>query len=158
MADEADQHDEHVDAETDHDAEPSLGEPDGVAAGGPDAADEDVSGNDGPATEPTGRSAEASNESFKVAVMNTTTMGQLVLFYPSRDVTLFIDGEAALRIMKMFAQRHEGGLADPLDLGRSSARAGWFVMDLDEPLAMAWQPGVPSKAPRTTIDPVLAAA
>jgi hypothetical protein len=95
---------------------------------------------------------------LSLAARNLTTLGQLTLHYPSRDVTVLLDGDAALRLLTMFSQRREGGLADPLDPEMSEAAAGWVVLDLDEPLAMSWLPGLPGKRPRTSIDPAVAAA
>ena len=93
-----------------------------------------------------------------IAVRNSMVLGQLVLHYPERDVTVLLDGGAALRMLKMFQQRREGGLADLLEPEVSSASAGWVVLDLAEPLAMSWLPGLQSKRPRTAIDPAVAAA
>jgi hypothetical protein len=92
-----------------------------------------------------------------IAARNLITPGQLTLHYPSRDVTVLLDGDAAMRLLTMFSQRREGGLADLLDPDMSEAAAGWVVLDLDEPLAMSWLPGLPSKRPRTAIDPAVAA-
>jgi hypothetical protein len=95
---------------------------------------------------------------LSVAARNLSTLGQLTLHYPSRDVTVLLDGDAALRLLTMFSQRREGGLADVLDPDTSDATAGWVVLDLDEPLAMSWLPGLRGKRPRTAIDPAISAA
>jgi hypothetical protein len=95
---------------------------------------------------------------LSVAARNLTTLGQLTLHYPSRDVTVLLDGDAALRLLTMFSQRREGDLADVLDPDTSEAQVGWVVLDLDEPLAMSWLPGLPGKRPRTVIDPAVSAA
>lgn len=94
---------------------------------------------------------------LNVAVRNSMVIGQLVLHYPDRDVTVLLDGGAALRMLKMFQQRREGGLADLLDPELSSASAGWVVLDLTQPLALSWLP-LPDKRPRTAVDPAVAAA
>lgn len=103
---------------------------------------------------------ELARRSLTVMDRNRLMLGQLILHYPSRDVTVYLDGEAALRVLKMFEQRRQGGLADELDPGLSSAGAGWLVLDIeggDVPLAMSWMPGLPTKRPRTTVDPAVAA-
>lgn len=87
---------------------------------------------------------------------NDCVIGRLTLHYESRDVKFLIDGAAAMRIMAMFARRREGDLGERLTQ-HSSAVAGWLVVDLDEPLAMSWSPGV-GRAPRTAVDPLIAAA
>ncbi|MDA8063853.1 MAG: hypothetical protein M0T80_15750 [Actinomycetota bacterium] len=92
-----------------------------------------------------------------VAVVNRGVLGQLVLHYPDRDVTVLLDGEAAIRVLTMFARRREGGLGDVLNPTLSSAASGWVVLDLQEPLALSWLPGLPSRAPRTAVDPAVAA-
>ncbi len=86
---------------------------------------------------------------------NRQVLGELVVHYASRDVTLLLDGEAAVRMLTMFARRREGGLGDHLHPQLSSARAGWVVLDLGEPLAMSWMPGLPTRQPRTVIDPAI---
>jgi hypothetical protein len=94
---------------------------------------------------------------LSVAARNLTVLGQLTLHYPSRDVTVLLDGDAAMRVLTMFSQRREGGLADLVDPELSEAAAGWVVLDLDEPLAMSWLPGLPGKRPRTAVDPAVSA-
>lgn len=127
----------------------SLESGSGTDTDGPD--EEDVEGPDpvdaGPEPRP-----------LSLAARNLLTVGQLTLHYPSRDVTVWLDGDAALRLLTMFALRREGGLADPLDPETSEADAGWVVLDLDEPLAMSWTPGLPRKRPRTAVDPAISAA
>lgn len=109
--------------------------------------------------EPTDSSeGTAEPRQLSVMVRNLSVLGHLSLHYPSRDVTVLLDGDAAMRLMAMYAQRRERGLADLLDPVLSSAESGWVVLDIDEPLAMSWLPGLPGKRPRTTIDPALVAA
>lgn len=96
--------------------------------------------------------------SVSVAVANRAVLGQLVLHYPVRDVTVLLDGEAAIRVLTMFARRREGGFGDVLNPLMSSGASGWVVLDLQEPLAMSWLPGLPARAPRTAVDPAVTAA
>lgn len=92
-----------------------------------------------------------------VAVRNQMMLGELVVHYPSRDVRFIVDGDAGMRVLTMFRERQEKGLADRLHAQVSSARAGWVVLDLSEPLAMTWLPGLPRPVPRTAVDPLPAA-
>lgn len=89
---------------------------------------------------------------------NALVFGRLVLHYESRDVTLILDGASALRLLAMFAQRRSSGLDDRIDPATSSALSGWVVLDVLEPLAMSWEPGLPQPRPRTAIDPAAPAA
>lgn len=119
-------------------------------------ADEDVAavsedpGPKGPADdeEPADTTREA-----RVQAINRAVLGQLVLHYESRDVTVVLDGDAGLRVMAMFANRKEGRWADILDPEQSWALSGWLVLDLHEPLAMSWLPGLPAQPARTAVDP-----
>lgn len=86
--------------------------------------------------------------------VNRAVGGELILHYPARDVTLTIDGDAAIRLLTMFARRNDDRWGDALDPERSLALAGWVVLDLRQPLAMTWVPGVPTPAPRTVVDPL----
>jgi hypothetical protein len=121
-----------------------------------------VSENDGPderdVEEPDPFDAMPERRPLSIAARNLTTLGQLSVHYPARTVDFLLDGDAALRLLTMFAQRREGGLADVLDPDTSDATAGWVVLDLGEPLAMSWMPGLPSKRPRTAIDPAVSVA
>jgi len=89
---------------------------------------------------------------------NALVFGRLVLHYQSRDVTLVLDGAAALRLLAMLARRRASGLDDRIDPATSSALSGWVVLDVFEPLAMSWEPGLPEPRPRTAIDPAAPAA
>lgn len=84
----------------------------------------------------------------------TLALGQLIAHYPARDVTFILDGDAAMRLLSMFHRRLEGGLADALLPVPSLASNGWVVLDLAEPLAMTWIPGLPTPERRTAVDPV----
>jgi hypothetical protein len=95
--------------------------------------------------------------SVATSLVTRAVLGQLIVHYEARDVTLVLDGEAAVRLMTMFARRREGGLGDVMDPEESSALSGWLVLDVQEPLAMSWLPGLPSRPQRTAVDPVIAA-
>lgn len=84
--------------------------------------------------------------------MNMRTPGQLVLHYPSRDVTLYLDGEAAMRLLTMFHRRTDRHFGDVINPG-CSASAGWVVLDLHEPMAMSWSPIALTN--RTAVDPLV---
>jgi hypothetical protein len=81
--------------------------------------------------------------------------GTVTLHGRDRDVTTVLDGASALRLLKIFEQRSSGTLADRLDVVTSSVHNAWLVADLDECIAVSWWPGLPKKAPRTAIDPVV---
>lgn len=97
---------------------------------------------------------ETARPGVPLSALNPIIAGQLILHYEARDVTLVVDGAAALQILAMFQRRREGALGDVIDPHSSSAANGWFVLDLDQPLAMSWYPGIGSGARRTAIDPV----
>jgi hypothetical protein len=91
-----------------------------------------------------------------LSARNASVLGQMFVSYPSRDVVLVMDGDAALRLLRIFQNRSEGGLEDRLDAATSSAHDGWVVLDaIEQPMAMSWLPGLPGKRPRTAIDPVV---
>jgi hypothetical protein len=81
--------------------------------------------------------------------------GTVTLHGRDRDVTTVLDGSSALRLLKIFEQRSNGTLADRLNVVTSSVHNAWLVADLDECIAVSWWPGLPKKAPRTAIDPVI---
>lgn len=89
---------------------------------------------------------------------NKATPGTLVLHMKDRDVFTAMDGDAALRVMKMFELRDGRVLADAFSPFISSAEAGWFVIDLEDVKAMSWVPGRRSAPPRTVVDPLPAQA
>lgn len=112
--------------------------------------------NDAPDDRPAAAHAATAPQAA-LRIQNMATVGQLTLHYAERDVTVLLDGDAAVRLLTMFARRAERGLADRLDPERSRAANGWVVLDLQEPLAMSWLPGLPSRPPRTAVDPALSA-
>ena len=79
-------------------------------------------------------------------------LGHLVLHCPSRDIVLPMDGASAMRIMTIYALRGRVSLGDHIGPG-SSPEDAWFVLDVEEAVAMSWLPGLPSRRPRTAIDP-----
>lgn len=93
-----------------------------------------------------------------VRMGNQVLVGSLVLHYEARDVQVVLDGDSALRVLTAFARRDDRGLSDPIDPSTSSAFSGWFVADLDQPLAISWIPGLGGQRRRTVIDPPVAAA
>jgi hypothetical protein len=133
-------------------AEPGPGseEPGAQAEAGPEAAPPTGEG----AQPDADAGAEEGREGFSVRTVNGALVGRLTLHYPSRDVTLGVDGEAAIRILTMFWRRQPGSHADQLDPETSSALSAWIVMDLGEPLAVSWCPVLGSLPTRTAIDPV----
>lgn len=141
----------HPEADADDDPEPEEASGTTSAAGGPDGPDRAEGSDLGP-------DADDDTPAASYPDGNRFVMGTLVLHYPQRDVTVVLDGDSGLRLLTMFWQRTEGGLADQLDPFRSSARDGWFVLDLDDVLAMTWVPGLATRPGRTAVDPATAEA
>ena len=98
-------------------------------------------------------------ESFERLMLsphNAAVIGRMILHYPARDVDLWLDGDAALRLLTMYRNRREGDLGDRLDPVNTDANNAFVVLDLDDPpLAMSWLPGVPARRPRTALDPTV---
>jgi hypothetical protein len=90
---------------------------------------------------------------FVANAVNQLQLGRLTLHYPQRDVTVLVDGDAALRVMSAHHRRRQAGLGDILDPAVSEARSGWLTLDPQEPLAISWMPGLPGQRPRMAIDP-----
>lgn len=88
--------------------------------------------------------------------INARIIGTVVLHYAPRDVHVTLDGASAMRLLTAFRQRREGKFGDDLT-PNSPAYSGWFVLDLEEPLAMSWMPADP-RAMRTAIDPAVESA
>jgi len=129
-------------------------EPDDGARVDDDGEDED--NEDEPVKVALGR-ADAERRAA-VPMANQTVVGSLILHYEARDVQVVLDGNSALRVLTAFARRDDRGLSDPIDPFSSSAFSGWFVADLDQPLAISWIPGLAGQRRRTVIDPPVAAA
>lgn len=129
----------------------------GAEAGARDAdANEGVSQSavDESAGPDTGNGGSDEQEPVSPRTVNRVVVDTLTLHYPARDVSLPLDGDAALRVLTMFWRRRRGPHADRLDPETSSALSGWLVLDLDEPLAVSWYPVLGSPSTRTAIDPV----
>ncbi len=131
----------------------------------PQAGDEDAAGpaDADPDEEPGGWDADAP-ESFEpvwadppgsAASVDVYKLGTITLHHPERDIVVLMDWGAARRLLKIYEQRRENGLADVLSLSTSRSQSGWVVCDLDEFVAVSWMPGLPKKPARTTIDPVV---
>ena len=90
-----------------------------------------------------------------VADINLVTLGELVLSYAARDVTLILDGATAARVLAAYARpERRGRLQDYLDIETSTMRNQWASFDLENLLAVHWYPGIPSRATsRMTVDP-----
>lgn len=85
---------------------------------------------------------------------NESVVGQLIVATDTRDFTLYMDGDAALRTIVAFIRhgRHEG-LSDRLDPTTSAASAAWVALDLERVLALSWFPNLPGRSPRMVVDP-----
>lgn len=91
------------------------------------------------------------------AELNRLEFGQLYLHTVSRDVVVALDGDAAARVMAVFAGTGRRGvmrdLMSPLlsDMGNL-----WLAVDLREVVAISWIPGLPSTGDRVmTVDPAV---
>lgn len=89
------------------------------------------------------------------AELNRLEFGQLYLHTVSRDVVVPLDGDAAARVMAVFAGTGRRSvmrdLMSPLlsDMGNL-----WLAVDLREVVAISWIPGLPSTGDRVmTVDP-----
>lgn len=122
--------------ETDTDSKPTPDNPEDQTADDTDAAataaDNDASG-------------ETGWRRVTASVSNMGLLGTLVLHYASRDVTVVVDGDAAMRIMKAAETNSARGLADVIDPKRSPASTGWVVLAPTQPLALSWFPGLPDR-------------
>lgn len=88
---------------------------------------------------------------------NAAVMGRLIVHFPIRDVRFVCDGHTAMRAMRVFQTRAEGGDAH-LDPDSSSALDAWFVLHSSEPLAMSWEPRLPEPRLAAAFDPPVSAA
>lgn len=91
------------------------------------------------------------------AELNRLEFGQLYLHTVSRDVVVPLDGDAAARVMAVFAGTGRRSvmrdLMSPLlsDMGNL-----WLAVDLREVVAISWIPGLPSTGDRVmTVDPLV---
>jgi hypothetical protein len=84
---------------------------------------------------------------------NHAVIGELTLHYPTRDVRMVLDGDAALRLLASASGRVDPALQDPIT-SDSSARNGWAMVTKDSLLAVTWLPDTSSGHPDTiVIDP-----
>lgn len=133
------------------------------ASGSDDALDdkggmEDDSADAGDADEDDGESRSWQQERVTFSASNAAVVGQMLLHYEARDVAVWLDGDAAVRLMAMFRDRREGIYGDKINVFRSDANNAFVMLDLyDPPLAMSWVPGLPRLKPRTAIDPAVTA-
>ena len=84
--------------------------------------------------------------------VNMAISGVLTLHYELRDVSLVVDGDAALRLITMFETQSDEQWRDLVDPLWSSAASGWLSLNLAEPMAVSYLP-FPRRFGRTTIDP-----
>ncbi|MCZ7537176.1 MAG: hypothetical protein M5T61_15575 [Acidimicrobiia bacterium] len=87
-------------------------------------------------------------------VANASVWGVMVVQYPERDVRVSMDGDAALRLLAMYAGAPVRGYEDRVDLGVCDARCSWVGVDVARALGLFWVPSELLAAGRTTIDPV----
>ena len=103
--------------------------------------------------------AAVASSRLTLSAVNAARLGTLVLHFAARDVTVLVDGDAALRLLEIYRQRGQRSAveqyAEGLDPVNSSAEVGWVVTDpaSDDLLAVSWIPGLPSKPPRVAVDP-----
>lgn len=128
---------------------PSEGEPEPDAVDGERADDGEREASDGRPSPP---------RKIGLQSVNATIPGMLTLHLERRDVHVTLDGDAALRMLKMFELRDARAFADEMHPMLSSARVGWVVVDLDDVRAMSWTPDDPMSRRRTIVDPAPAAA
>ena len=148
-------------------ADERCDQPDDDRPGAPDPADGDVADTasgppSGPAAGASGGDGEEAADDVgrgdlarrvrSVVARNRGLLGRLVLHYGERDVTVVVDGDAAMRILAIVAGRAEG-VEDLVGPYWSDAANAWVVFDR-RPLAVSWLPGRPE--PRmASVDPVV---
>ena len=157
----ADEHDTTIDNDTE--AVDETGN-DAQGADGPDTSDGSADDEATAAPEAVGDDTEEADsaDELKRAMrdmpsLNRRVAGRLTLVYPQRTVVVRCDGDAALRILAMVSGQSTGHLQDRLDPAKSTAFAGWLVIDPDL-LTASWEPTWGSE-PVTTrrrivVDPV----
>lgn len=91
---------------------------------------------------------------YTMVDLNRRLLGELVVHFRARDVRFVVDGDAAMRLLCLFAGGRDERLADVASPRTSSAYSVWLGIDLADVLAMSWVPGVPADHARATIDPV----
>lgn len=87
--------------------------------------------------------------------LNRAEVGQLYLHTRSRDIAVILDGEAAARVMAVFAGTGRRlAMRDMVHPELANTRNLWVSIDLHEVVALSWVPGLPSRAERVmTVDP-----
>ena len=152
MAEEDQQHPDHPD-DSPSDA---PGEPDVAEDSDQPAPDTGSGKGEQPETDEAGEPAE---EPFRTTFVanpeNQLKVGYLTLHYPTRDVRIPVDGDAALRVMAAHQRRRQQGLGDILNPTFSSAASGWLTLDPEEPMAISWLPGLGQQRRRMAIDPAI---
>lgn len=142
----ADEHDRHEEDVLAPDGESGEEEPEGSGeqTTAPDEADVGASGPD---------EDDWSDTGDMIRDVNRTAIGELVLHYASgRDVSVVLDGDAALRALDSIRTRRTDQ-GDTLSVRSSSARNIWFVYWPTEVLAATWLPGLPRAREGMAIDP-----
>lgn len=85
--------------------------------------------------------------------VNRLVPGVLTIHYIQRDVSLVMDGDAAIRTIATWHDRHEL-FTDPLHPVTASAINGWVGIDLEYVMGMMWMPALGDvEVQRLTIDP-----
>ena len=85
--------------------------------------------------------------------VNRLVPGVLTIHYIQRDVSLAMDGDAAIRTIATWHDRHER-FTDPLHPVTASAINGWVGIDLAHVMGMMWMPTLDDvEVQRVTIDP-----
>lgn len=152
MAEEHDDRDDQEEIEAGGEEEPSPDDGNVDVAENPTADDwtlEDEEDEDG--------EEHAGPPRMMLSTRNAAVAGVLRVHFEARDVDFVLDGDAAMRFLQMYRERREGALGDFLDARVSRAQDAWIVLDVREPLAATWIPGLPREKARTAIDPAVPA-
>lgn len=91
------------------------------------------------------------------AELNRLEFGQLYIHTVSRDVVVPLDGDAAARVMAVFAGTgRRSVMRDVMSPALSDMGNLWLAVDLREVVALSWIPGLPSTGDRVmTVDPAV---
>ena len=89
--------------------------------------------------------------------LNRLEFGRLYLHTVSRDVVVPVDGDAAARVIAVFAGTgRRSVMRDLMSPALSDMGNLWLAVDLREVVAISWIPGLPSTGDRVmTVDPSL---
>lgn len=120
-----------------------AGDVTGEATGDDASGSEAGSGTRDEPTEPRPDPAAVQAEWRKqMRIRNRTTIGQLRVSFPERDVLFVMDGDAGLRTVAAFASPNaQQRWADPLDPDVCDAKwSVWTALDLASALAVTWLP------------------